>query len=122
MSLPPRRTIRRGMTTPHQRRVKENEARRLVVSELDALIHKSPGSVPAADAAAAFERAAASLPEDSKLLPAFNGLAERLRRQGSGRIAESGLRQVSARVRREADDIARQLEERDARLSAKHNR
>jgi hypothetical protein len=109
-------------TTPHQRRVKENEARRLVVSDLDALIRRSPGSVPAADAAAAFQRAAASLPEDSKLLTTFNGLAQRLRQQGSGRIAESGLRQVIARLRREADDLARQLEERDARLSAKHNR
>jgi hypothetical protein len=102
--------------------VRENEARRLVVSDLDALIHRSPGSVPAADAAAVFERASSSLPEDSKLLTTFNGLAQRLRGQGSGRIAESGLRQVVGRLRREADDLARQLEERDARLSAKHNR
>ena len=49
-------------------------------------------------------------------------MAQRLRQQGSGRIAESGLRQVIGRLRREADDLARQLEERDARLSAKHNR
>jgi hypothetical protein len=109
-------------TTPHQRRVRENEARRLVVSDLDALIRRSPGTVPAADVLAVFERASSSLPEDSKLLVTFNGLAQRLRRQGSGRIAESGLRQVIARLRREADDLARQLEERDARLSAKHNR
>jgi hypothetical protein len=110
------------MTTPHERRVRENEARRLVVSDLDALIRRSPGTVPAADVVVVLERASSSLPDDSKLLVTFTGLAQRLRRQGSGRIAESGLRQVVARLRREADDLARQLEKRDERLSEKHNR
>jgi len=40
----------------------------------------------------------------------------------SGRIAESGLRQVVSRLRREADDLGRQLEARDAQLRAKHGR
>lgn len=110
------------MPTPHERRVRENEARRRVVSDLESLIRSSPGAVPARDVLASFERAAASLPEDSKLLATFNGLAERLRRQGSGRIAESGLRQVVSRLRREADELGRQLEARDAQLRAKHGR
>src|SRR5436190_12798590 len=107
------------MPTPHERRVRENEARRRVVADLEALIRSSSGTVPAADVLAAFERASSSLPPDSRLLATFNGLAERLRRQGSGRIAESGLRQVVARLRREADDLGRQLEARDAQLRAK---
>jgi len=110
------------MTTPHERRVRENEARRRVVADLDELIRQSPGAVPAAKVLASFEQASASLPADSKLKSAFDGLAERLRRQGSGRIAESGLRQVVARLRREADDLGRQLEARDAQLRAKHGR
>src|SRR5437763_4094524 len=106
--------------TPHERRVRENRARRQVIADLDALIRSSPGAVPAPDVLAAFERAASSLPADSKLLATFNGLATRLRREGSGRIAESGLRQVVARMRRDADDLARQLEARDTQLRAKH--
>src|SRR5437763_12377970 len=105
--------------TPHERRVRENKARRQVISDLEALIRSSTGTVPAARVLAAFEQAASSLPADSKLLATFNGLATRLRREGSGRIAESGLRQVVARLRREADDLGRQLEARDAQLRAK---
>jgi hypothetical protein len=110
------------MPTPHERRVLENAARRRVVSELESLIRSSKGTVPAAEVLATFERASSSLPADSKLLAAFDGLSERLRRQGSGRIAESGLRQVVARLRREADDLGRQLEARDAQLRAKQGR
>jgi hypothetical protein len=110
------------MTTPHERRVRENEARRRVVGELEGLIRSSPGAVPAAQVLAVFEHASASLPDDSKVKAAFEGLAARLRKQGSGRIAESGLRQVVARLRREADDLGRQLEARDAQLRAKHGR
>ena len=110
------------MPTPHERRVLENAARRRVVSDLESLIRSSPGTVPAADVLATFERASAALPADSKLLATFQGLSERLRRQGSGRIAESGLRQVVARLRREADDLGRQLEARDAQLRAKQGR
>jgi hypothetical protein len=106
--------------TPHERRVRENKARRQVIADLGALIRSSTGTVPAADVLAVFEQAASSLPADSKLVATFNGLAARLRREGSGRIAESGLRQVVARMRRDADDLARQLEARDAQLRAKH--
>lgn len=110
------------MTTPHERRVAENAARRLVVSDLEALLRSSTGTVAARDVVAVFARASSGLPPDSKLLATFDGLAQRLRKQGSGRIAESGLRQVAARMRREADDLGRQLEARDAQLRAKHNR
>ncbi len=110
------------MATPHERRVRENEARRRVVADLEALIRSSSGTVPAPDMVAVFERASSGLPADSKLLATFEGLAQRLRRQGSGRIAESGLRQVVARLRREADELGRQLEGRDAQLRAKHGR
>ena len=106
--------------TPHERRVRENKARRQVISDLEALIRSSTGTVPAARVLAVFEQAGLSLPADSKLLATFNGLATRLRREGSGRIAESGLRQVVARMRRDADDLARQLEARDTQLRAKH--
>jgi hypothetical protein len=108
------------MTTPHERRVLENAARRRVIGDLEALIRSSTGAVPAAQVLASFEQASSSLPADSKLRATFDGLAARLRRQGSGRIAESGLRQVVARLRREADDLGRQLEARDAQLRAKH--
>src|ERR1700750_900462 len=73
-----------AMPTPHERRVLENAARRRVVSDLESLIRSSPGTVPAADVLATFERASAPLPADSKLLATFQGLSERLRRQGSG--------------------------------------
>lgn len=107
-------------TTPHGRRVLELEARRRVVADLEALIHSSPGSVPATAVLAAIEHGASLLPPGSKLLTTFEGLAARLRREGSGRIAESGLRQVAARLRREADELGRLIEARDAKLREKH--
>jgi hypothetical protein len=106
--------------TPHERRVRELEARRRLVADLEALIESSTGSVPAADVVTAFEQAIALLPPNSQLSPTFQSLAQRLRREGSGRIAESGLRQLAARLRREADEVSRWVEARDAKLKAKH--
>jgi hypothetical protein len=108
------------MSTPHERRVRELEARRRVVADLDALIRSSPGSVPATAVLAVIEQGSSMLPRESKLLATFEGLAARLRREGSGRIAESGLRQVAARLRREADELGRVIDARDARLQEKH--
>jgi hypothetical protein len=108
------------MTTPHERRVRDLEARRRVIADLEALIASSTGSVPAADVATAFEHGIALLPPNSKLLGTFEGLAQRLRRQGSGRIAESGLRQLHARLRRDAEEVGRWVDARDAKLRAKH--
>jgi hypothetical protein len=108
------------MTTPHERRVRELEARRRVIAALEALIGSSSGSVPAADVVTAFEHGIASLPPGSKLQPTFEGLAQRLRREGSGRIAESGLRQLHARLRRDAEEVGRVVDARDAKLRAKH--
>ena len=54
--------------TPHERRVRENKARRQVIADLEALIRSSTGTVPAAGVLAVFEQAASSLPADSKLL------------------------------------------------------
>jgi hypothetical protein len=109
-----------GNTTPHQRRVRELEARRRLLAELQELIRSSPGSVPAPALLGAIERASSDLPESSRLLTTLDGLAARLRRAGSGPIAESGLRQVAARLRREADDLGRVIDARDAKLQAKH--
>jgi hypothetical protein len=106
--------------TPHERRMRELEARRRVIADLESLIASSKGTVPAPDVLAAFERGSAQLPPGSQLLTTFDGLANRLRREGSGRIAESGLRQLVARLRREADDLGRWVEARDAKLKAKH--
>ena len=43
--------------TPHERRVRENKARRQVISDLEALIRSSTGTVPAARVLAVFEQA-----------------------------------------------------------------
>jgi hypothetical protein len=99
--------------------MRELEARRRVIADLEALVHSSTGTVPAAAVATAFERGISLLPPNSKLLPTFEGLARRLRGEGSGRIAESGLRQIVARMRREADEVGRWVEARDAKLRAK---
>jgi hypothetical protein len=108
------------ITTPHGRRVRELEARRRVVADLEALIHSSPGTVPATAVLAVIEQGSSLLPPNSKLRTTFEGLAARLRREGSGRIAESGLRQVAARLRREADELGRWIDARDAKLQEKH--
>jgi hypothetical protein len=108
------------MPTPHERRVKELEARRRIIADLEALIESSTGSVPAADVVKAFEHGIALLPPNSKLQPTFEGLAQRLRNEGAGRIAESGLRQLHTRLRRDAEDVGRVVDARDEKLRAKH--
>ncbi|HEX4671748.1 MAG TPA: hypothetical protein VH279_05750 [Solirubrobacteraceae bacterium] len=108
------------MPTPHERRVKELEARRSIIADLEALIESSTGTVPAADVVKAFERGIALLPPNSKLEPTFEGLAKRLRNEGAGRIAESGLRQLHGRLRRDAEDVGRVVDARDEKLRAKH--
>jgi hypothetical protein len=90
------------------------------VADLEALIQSSTGTVSATAVLAAIEQASSLLPSGSKLLTTFEGLAARLRREGSGRIAESGLRQVAARLRRDADELGRWIDARDAKLQAKH--
>jgi hypothetical protein len=100
--------------TPHERRMRELEAIRRVVAECEP--HVSSGTVPTDEVARIFEQAGSQLPGNSKLHAQFSGLARRLRQDPSGVIVGSKLRGVIARLRRQADQIGRYLEARDAKL------
>jgi hypothetical protein len=107
------------VTTPHQRRLSELEALRGLGADLDALWRSSNvGTVPASEVAAAFERHTAGLPEHSKLLAQFNSLASRLR-QGPPRTRVEAIRQLSRKLRLQADEFAASVEARDAKLRGK---
>jgi len=105
--------------TPHERRVRELEAMRGLVGDLDAFVQSSTvGTVPATDVAAAFERHTARLPAESKVLAQFQDLAVRLR-HGPTRTRVEGIRQISRKLRINADEFARAVEARDAKLKPK---
>jgi hypothetical protein len=105
--------------TPHERRVRELEAMRGLVADLDGFVQSSNvGTVPAIDVAAAFERHTARLPADSKILVQFQGVAARLR-QGPTRTRVEGIRQISRKLRIKADEFAHIVEARDAKLRPK---
>jgi hypothetical protein len=105
--------------TPHERRMRELEAMRGLVGDLDAFVQSSNvGTVPATDVAAAFERHTARLPADSKVLAQFQDLAARLR-QGPTRTRVEGIRQISRKLRINADEFAQIVEARDAELRRK---
>jgi hypothetical protein len=107
------------MTTPHERRMLELEAMRGVVSDLEALVKSSSvGTVPATDVAAVFERRSSGLPPDSKVLAQFQDLATRLGK-GPARTRVEGIRQIAIKLRIRAEDFARTVEARDARLKQK---
>jgi hypothetical protein len=90
-----------------------------LVADLDDFVETTTvGTVPATDVAAAFERHAASLPADSKLLTQYQGLAARLR-QGPTRTRVEGIRQIARKIRLRADDFAHEVAARDAKLRGK---
>ena len=105
--------------TPHERRVRELEALRGLVADLDAFVQNNTvGTVPATEVAAAFERHTERLPPESKVLAQFRDLAVRLRK-GPTRTRVEGIRQISRKLRIRADEFAQVVEARDAKLRPK---
>src|SRR3954452_15729007 len=105
--------------TPHERRMRELEAMRGLVGDLDGLVKSSNvGTVPATEVAAAFERHTSELPPESKVLLQFQDLATRLRK-GPVRTRVEGIRQIGMKLRVKADQFAATIEARDARLQSK---
>jgi hypothetical protein len=105
--------------TPHERRVRELEAMRGLVADLDAFVQSSTvGTVLTTEVADAFERHTARLPPESKVLAQFQDLATRLRR-GPTRTRVEGIRQIARKLRIKADEFANVLDARDARLRTK---
>ena len=99
--------------------MRELEAMRGLVAELEALVKSSKvGSVPSPEVAAAFERHTSGLPDESAVLAQFNDIAARLKR-GPARTRTEGIRQIGLKLRHKADDFARVVEARDAKLRAK---
>lgn len=99
--------------------MRELEALRGLVSDLDGFVRSNTvGTVPATEVAAAFERHAAGLPSESKLLDQFQGLAARLR-QGPTRTRVEGLRQIAIKLQVKAQQFAAVVEARDAKLRPK---
>ena len=102
--------------TPHERRMRELEAMRGLVADLDAFVKSSTvGTVPATDVAAAFERHTGRLPPESKILAQLQDVAARLRK-GPARTRVEGIRQISMKLRIKADEFAHIIEARDAKL------
>lgn len=105
-----------GPTTPHQRRMRELEAMRALVAELDGLVATTTvGTVPAGTVADAFVRHTAQLPQDSQVRKQFEDVAARLRK-GPVRTRVEGIRQIARKLRLNADQFAHVVEARDARL------
>jgi hypothetical protein len=105
--------------TPHERRMRELEAMRGVVADLEALVTSSTvGTVPATDVADVFERHISQLPKQSQVLQQFERIAAGLK-TGPARTRVEGIRQIALKLRRKADDFARVVEARDARLRTK---
>jgi hypothetical protein len=74
--------------------------------------------VPASDVADVFEQHTSLLPPESKLLEQFERLASMLR-NGPDRTRVEGLRQITRKLRVQADDFASVVEARDAKLRGK---
>jgi len=102
--------------TPHQRRVREAEALRRLVADLDALWQGSNvGTVPAGEVADAFERATSALPAESKLLAQLERLAAMLR-SGPKRTRVEAIRQITRKLRLQADEFGAVVEARNEKL------
>jgi hypothetical protein len=102
--------------TPHKRRMLEIEAMRGLVADLEALVTSSNvGTVPATEVADAFQRHTSNLPPESKVLAQFQDLASRLR-HGPVRTRTEGIRQIALKLRIKAEEFARVVEARDAKL------
>ena len=107
------------MTTPHERRMRELEAMRGLISDLNSLWESTAvGTVPATEVAEAFERHASSLPAGSKVLEQFERLASMIRK-GPTRTRAEGLRQIARKFQLQADEFAEVIEARDAKLRGK---
>jgi hypothetical protein len=107
------------MTTPHQRRMRELEALRALVVDLDALWRGSNvGTVLATEVAAAFEQQASALPADSKQAEQFTRLASMLRK-GPTRTRVEAIRQIVRKLQLQADQFAHVVEARDAKMRDK---
>jgi hypothetical protein len=105
--------------TPHKRRMLEIEAMRGLVADLEALVTSSNvGTVPATEVADAFQRHTSNLPPESKVLAQFQDLASRLR-HGPVRTRTEGIRQIALKLRIKAEEFARVVEARDAKLKPK---
>jgi hypothetical protein len=105
--------------TPHQRRMRELEATRRLVADLEAIVKTSTvGTVPATQVADVFEQATSLLPEGSEVLGQFERIAAGLRK-GPVRTRVEGIRQIAGKYRRSADMLARTVEARDARFRAR---
>ena len=73
------------------------------------------GTVVAADVATIFERHTPELPERSQLRAQLERLSSAIRR-GPARTRVEALRQIVRRLRLQADEFARVIEARDARM------
>lgn len=105
--------------TPHERRIRELKAMRGLLADLNQFVSSTTvGTVPATQVADTFERHAAGLPPESKVLAQYVGLAARIR-QGPTRTRVEGLRQIARKVRLSADEMAHVVEERGERLRDK---
>src|SRR6476469_8057127 len=105
--------------TPHERRMRELEAMRGLVADLDTLVQSSNvGTVPATEVAAAFQQRTAGLPPESRILAQFEDVAGRLKR-GPTRTRVEGIRQIGRQLRLKADQFAEVVESRDAKLRPK---
>ena len=90
-----------------------------LVADLDEFVNTTTvGTVPATEVADAFERHAAGLPPESKLLGQYEDLAARLRK-GPARTRVEGIRQIARKIRLRADEFAYAVEARDAKLQGK---
>jgi hypothetical protein len=97
----------------------ELEAMRGLVADLEGLVASSSvGTVPASEVADVFRQRAEGLPEGSKVREQFEDLAMRLG-NGPTRTRVEGIRQIALKLRNKADDFARVVEARDARLRQK---
>jgi hypothetical protein len=99
--------------------MRELDAMRGLISDLSVLWESTAvGTVPATEVAAAFEERASSLPDGSKVREQFARLASMVR-QGPARTRAEGLRQITRKLQRQADEFAQVVEARDAKLRGK---
>ena len=105
--------------TPHERRMRELEAMRGVISDLNALWQStSVGTVPATEVAEVFEQHTSSIPTGSKVREQFERLASMIR-QGPSRTRAEGIRQITRKLQLQVDEFAEVVEARDAKLRGK---
>jgi hypothetical protein len=100
--------------TPHQRRMSELTALRGLIAGCEQ--HVDSATVPNATIAAIFEQHTSALPDGSKLRAQLENLTGKLRRDPNGVVVGSHLRKVLISLRRNAHNLGKQVEARDAKL------